>query len=94
MSSILNTTSGVIYKDFICLIFPKGSTEKNASNIMKLIVVVVGTVTMSMVFIVEKLGSVLQVAISFSGVTNGAMLGVFVMGMIFPRANSKVKPLT
>lgn len=39
---------------------------------------------------VEQLGSVLQVAISFNGMVGGVTLGLFSLGMLFPWANSKV----
>lgn len=42
------------------------------------------------VFVVERLGSVMQVAISFNGMAGGVTLGLFSIGMFFPWANSKV----
>lgn len=38
-----------------------------------------------------RLGSVMQVAISFNGMVGGVTLGLFTLGMFFPSANSKVR---
>lgn len=52
--------------------------------------VILGIVVISLVFVVEKMGDVLHMAISLSGVTAGALLGMFTMGMVLPKANTKV----
>nr|CAD7397406.1 unnamed protein product [Timema poppensis] len=90
MSSYLNCLSATIYEDFISpLIKGNKKLESKAPFFMKSIVVFVGVVCLCMVFIVERLGGILQVAIATSGVTSGATLGIFVIGMFFPWANSK-----
>lgn len=42
------------------------------------------------VFIVEKLGGLLELAIRIGSVAHGPLLGLFVLGALFPKANSKV----
>lgn len=39
---------------------------------------------------VEKLGTVLQLTMTFEAITNGPQLGIFSMGILFPWVNSKV----
>lgn len=39
---------------------------------------------------VERLGPVLQLALSFNGMAGGVSLGLFTLGMIFPWTNVKV----
>nr|CAD7570053.1 unnamed protein product [Timema californicum] len=91
MSSYLNCLSATIYEDFISpLIKGNKKLESKAPFFMKSIVVIVGVVCLCMVFIVERLGGILQVAIATSGVTSGATLGIFFIGMFFPWANSKI----
>ncbi|XP_037034061.1 sodium-coupled monocarboxylate transporter 2-like [Bradysia coprophila] len=88
MSASLNTVAGTIYEDFLKHRNPNAS-EKTASNIMKIIVVVLGLVEMCLVFIVEKLGPVFLVTLALNGTTTGALLGMFTMGIIFRKANTK-----
>lgn len=91
MSAGLNTLSGVIYEDFIKPFMPKNTTDKRASDIMKCIVVVIGVISTALVFVVEHLGSILPLSVSFGGMVNGPLLGMFTLGMLVPFANSKVK---
>lgn len=48
-------------------------------------------VEMSLVFIVEKLGPIFRVTLALNGITTGALLGLFTMGILFRKANTKVK---
>ncbi|XP_049537294.1 sodium-coupled monocarboxylate transporter 1-like [Anopheles darlingi] len=88
MSSVLNTLAGTIYEDFIRHRMPN-ATEKTASNIMKLLVVLLGVLVLGLVFVAERMGQVMHIAISLSGVTSGTMLGMFTFGMISRRVNTK-----
>lgn len=90
MSSQLNTLAGTIYQDFVKSHMPADITEKTISNIMKLIVVIVGLLSLGLVFVVEKLGGVVEVSLSLHGITAGPLLGLFTLGMLFPFANAKV----
>lgn len=90
MSANLNTLAGTIYEDFILPHFEWAKSDKAASNIMKGLVVINGTVCVILIFLVEKLGSVLQISLSFSGMTAGPILGLFTLGMLFRKANAKV----
>lgn len=53
------------------------------------ILISVGCVCFAMVFIVEKLGGVFSIGIAFSGITSGTLLGLFTMGMISEKFNTK-----
>jgi solute carrier family 5 (sodium-coupled monocarboxylate transporter), member 8/12 len=88
VSSLLNILSGTAYDDFVKPFFPKASDQK-ASTIMKVIVMVVGSICLVMVLVVEKLGSVFSIGITMSSITYGTLLGLFTLGMISPAANSK-----
>ncbi|KAJ6647887.1 Sodium-coupled monocarboxylate transporter 2 [Pseudolycoriella hygida] len=43
---------------------------------------------MCLVFVVEKLGPVFQVTLALNGITTGALLGLFTMGILFRKANT------
>lgn len=49
---------------------------------------ITGAISVSLVFLVERLGPVFQIAVS-TRVTEGPMLGLFVLGMMVPWANTK-----
>ncbi|XP_072761247.1 sodium-coupled monocarboxylate transporter 1-like [Anoplolepis gracilipes] len=90
MSASLNTVSGTIYEDFISPCILEGSKkEATAANIMKVIVLIIGTISVGLVFLVERLGPVFQIALSTRGITDGPLLGLFVLGMLVPWANTK-----
>lgn len=87
MSSSLNTLAGTIYEDFLRPRFPDAS-EKFASNIMKALVVLLGILELSLVFVCEHLDTVFTMTLSLAGLTAGTLLGIFTMGMILPKANT------
>ncbi|KAG7214205.1 hypothetical protein KM043_001548 [Ampulex compressa] len=88
MSTGLNSMSGVIYEDMIKPCLRRGISDVAASRIMKLTVVLIGVVCVALVFLVEKLGGLIQAGKSLSGITAGPLLGIFSLGMFFPCANS------
>ncbi|XP_060833760.1 sodium-coupled monocarboxylate transporter 1-like [Rhopalosiphum padi] len=89
MSAQINTVSGTIYEDFIVKMMGIKVSDLTASIIMKSIAVISGFICVILVFVVEKLNGILQMAISLASVTNGALLAVFTLGVCFPWANSR-----
>lgn len=89
MSSSWNTLAGTIYEDFIRNRMPDAS-EKTASNVMKVIVVILGGITFGLVFVVERMGTVFAMTITIQGLAAGTMLGIFTFGMLCRQGNTKV----
>ncbi|KAG7201898.1 hypothetical protein KM043_004612 [Ampulex compressa] len=90
MSAGLNTAAGTIYEDFIDPYLAESANKENrAANIMKVTVVVLGIICVVMVFVVDRLGDIFQVSLTLSGITSGAMLGLFTLGMLVPWATAK-----
>ncbi|VVC39887.1 Sodium/solute symporter [Cinara cedri] len=89
MSAHLNTVSGTIYKDFIVKVISKDVSESTASIIMKCVVVIVGSMCLMLVVVVEKFNEIIQFAKSMSGITDGAIVSVFTLGLCFPCCNSR-----
>ncbi|CAH1398746.1 unnamed protein product [Nezara viridula] len=89
MSASLNTVAGTIYQDFIKPIMPSDTKDITANLIMKSIVIIFGIVCTLLVLVVEQLGTIMQIAISLQGVTNGVALFIFTFGMFVPWGNTK-----
>lgn len=90
MSTGLNSMTGVIFEDLIKPWLKKPLTESQASSLMKIIVVIIGSICVALVFVVEKMGALIQASGSLSAITAGPLLGIFTMGIFFPCVNSKV----
>ncbi|XP_050448489.1 sodium-coupled monocarboxylate transporter 1-like isoform X2 [Cataglyphis hispanica] len=90
MSAGLNTVAGTIYEDFIDRWMPESNDkETKAANVMKVTVVILGILCVGMVFLVDRLGDIFQLSLTVTGITAGAMLGLFSLGMLVPWATTK-----
>ncbi|KAJ8940059.1 hypothetical protein NQ314_010893, partial [Rhamnusium bicolor] len=88
MSTGLNSMTGVIFEDLIKPRMKKPLTESQASFLMKVIVVIIGSICVGLVFVVEKMGAALiQASGSLGAITAGPLLGIFSLGIFFPQAN-------
>ncbi|XP_065347930.1 sodium-coupled monocarboxylate transporter 1-like [Cloeon dipterum] len=85
MSTGLNALSGVLVED----LFEPWLRGGNKILWLRTAAAVCGFICLMLVFVVQHLGGVLQAALSLCGVTIGTLLGVFTLGMFFPRASSK-----
>ncbi|KOB73472.1 putative igf2 mRNA binding protein [Operophtera brumata] len=88
MSTGLNSMCGVIFEDLIRPAYNKPITERTASFIMKIIVVVIGALCVVLVFLVEHMGALIQAGKSLAGITAGSLLGLFSMGLFLPWVNA------
>lgn len=89
LSAYLNSLSGIVYEDFISHYMPEKIKPQTVSNILKLLVVILGVFCTSLVYIVEHLGGVLPLVISMTSMATGPLMGIFTLGMFFPKANTK-----
>lgn len=87
MSCGLNTVAGTMYEDFIEPMLGK-TTDRRASNIMKVLSAVFGVLCVLLVMVIEKLGSLLELTNAVGALTAGAILGIFILGVFFPQATS------
>ncbi|XP_054288162.1 sodium-coupled monocarboxylate transporter 1-like [Macrosteles quadrilineatus] len=89
MSASLNTVSGTLYEDFIAPYYKKSpKSDATASLLMKLIVLTVGGCCVLLIFVVERLGDLMQMAMSLTSITHGPMIYIFSVGLFFPWVNS------
>ncbi|KAJ8967444.1 hypothetical protein NQ317_015255 [Molorchus minor] len=91
LSANLNCLAGTIYEDFLKGILTRKGVNKNAGVILKVIVVLTGIISTALVYVVENLGSLLSISIGLGSVAHGPLLAMFTLGVLFPRANGKVK---
>lgn len=76
--------AAVILEDFVKSFMKKPLTEKQTHYVMRFVVAIFGGICVCLVFLVEKLGSVLMLSISLSAISNGPLLGIFTMGVLIP----------
>lgn len=62
MSTGLNSMAGVIYEDLVKPNLARPLSEEKASRLMKGLVLIIGTICTILVFVVEKLGTLIQVS--------------------------------
>ncbi|KAH8359927.1 hypothetical protein KR093_009582, partial [Drosophila rubida] len=87
LSTCLNSMSAVVLEDFIKP-YVKGQLSNSATTwIMRLVVVVVGVLCVALVYVVEHMGTVLQLTMSIESLTNGPLFGIFTLGILLPWIN-------
>jgi sodium-coupled monocarboxylate transporter 8/12 len=89
LSACLNCVAGTMYEDFVLKVTGPIDDDKRAAYILKLLVVIVGVLCTLLVFVVERLGGILPLVVSLGGLTSGPLLGMFTLGILFPKATSK-----
>lgn len=90
LSTGLNSMSAVLLEDFCKPYCKTPLTEKQTRYIMRGVVVVFGVICVGLVFVVEHLGSVLQLSISLGSISNGPLLGIFTLGVMVPWVHATV----
>ncbi|KAM3963394.1 sodium-coupled monocarboxylate transporter 1 [Aphomia sociella] len=89
VASALNSLAAVACQDFITGLLGITLQENKGALVARWISAICGVVSFALVFAVERLGPLLQLAVSFNGMTGGVSLGLFTLGMLFPWANAK-----
>ncbi|KAK4874550.1 hypothetical protein RN001_013910 [Aquatica leii] len=89
LSTQLNSVSGILYLDFMKPCMPVNISENKSSTIIKLLTILLGLLNVGFIFVIEQLGSLLELLSSAVGITGGPILGAFTLGMLFPVANKK-----
>ncbi|KAJ0182670.1 hypothetical protein K1T71_002039 [Dendrolimus kikuchii] len=84
LSTSLNSMSAVVLEDFYKPFFKKELTDKQTAWLMRGVVILLGSLCVALVFIVEKMGTILQLTMTLESMTMGPQLGVFTMGILMP----------
>ncbi|KAI5699745.1 hypothetical protein M8J75_007941 [Diaphorina citri] len=89
VASAINSLAAVTMQDFLTNVLAVQIPENKGAVISKYLSILYGVISFLLIFIVERLGSVLQITLTFNGMVGGVILGLFTLGMFFPWANSK-----
>ncbi|XP_043064897.1 sodium-coupled monocarboxylate transporter 1 isoform X3 [Drosophila ficusphila] len=90
LSTGMNSLSAVFLEDYIRPLVKKPLSEHQTAITMRLCTVIIGVVSVSLVFVVEKMSShVLQLGITIGSVVQGPLLSLFSMGLLCPSINSR-----
>lgn len=84
LSTGLNSMSAVMLEDFFKPFVQRPLTVFQTKYIMRGTVFIFGAICVGLVFVVEKLGAVLQLSMSLGAVSQGPLLGIFTMGVLIP----------
>lgn len=84
MSSGFNAMSAVVLEDYCKPLFKKGISERESVIIMRSTVGVLGLLSVALVYVVQNLGSVLQMSMSLPATCMGSLFGSFLIGMFLP----------
>lgn len=91
LSTYLNCLAAVVLEDFVKPFMKTELSERSTAVIMRSVVVVFGLSSIALVYVVEKLGMVLQLSATLQSMLYGPMLGIFTAGMLMPWINEKVE---
>lgn len=89
MSAYMNSLAGITYEDYVRPLKLFKHTEASANVAMKTLVCFTGAFCVLGGFLVEQFEHILQIIFCISGMTQGAIMGAFCIGMLWPWANKK-----
>ncbi|TMW52558.1 hypothetical protein DOY81_002383 [Sarcophaga bullata] len=89
VASALNSLSAVTCEDLLINGMNIKITPDKGALYAKWMSLGFGVLSFGLVFIVERLGGVLQATLTLNGLIGGVTLGLFVLGMAFKSANTK-----
>ncbi|XP_011199674.2 sodium-coupled monocarboxylate transporter 1 [Bactrocera dorsalis] len=89
VASALNSLSAVTCEDLLVNGMNIKITPDKGALYAKWMSLGYGILSFGLVFIVEKLGGVLQATLTLNGLIGGVTLGLFVLGIAFKRANTR-----
>ncbi|XP_068630077.1 sodium-coupled monocarboxylate transporter 1 [Battus philenor] len=88
VASALNSLAAITCQDLFTGLLGITLPENKGATIAKWVCLAFGALSFILVFAVERLGPVLQLALSFNGMAGGVSLGLFSLGMLFPWSNA------
>lgn len=87
LSTCLNSMSAVVLEDFVKPFVKRPLSDSAKNWIMRSVVIGVGALCVCLVYVVERMGTVLQLTMSLEAITNGPLFGIFTIGVFMPWIN-------
>ena len=84
LSTGLNAMSAVVLEDFCKPFMKDGISEQLSKFIMRGTVLALGVSSVALVYVVQRMGTVLQLAMSLQTACIGPMFGVYIVGFLIP----------
>jgi sodium-dependent multivitamin transporter 6 len=89
ISSGLNSLAAVIIEDVYKGLLRGKLSDERQGLISKIFSIILGIVVMLLTYVVSHLGPILNAALSLFGTLHGPIMGIFFLGLFFPRANRR-----
>ncbi|CAF1046570.1 unnamed protein product [Adineta ricciae] len=89
ISSGLNSLAAVIIEDIYKGLMNGKLTDERQGFVSKIFSIILGIVVMLLTYIASHLGPIFIATISLLGALHGPIMGVFLLGFFFPRANRR-----
>ncbi|XP_066602040.1 sodium-coupled monocarboxylate transporter 1 isoform X2 [Prorops nasuta] len=89
VASALNSLAAITCEDILQGLMRIEVPTRKGAIYARWISIFFGALSFALIFVVERLGGVLQVALSFNGMVGGVTLGLFSLGMFVPWVNAR-----
>lgn len=93
LSTCLNSMAAIVLEDFVKPLVKAPLSEKQTIRVMRGTVLVIGVISVALVFVVQRLGTVLQLTFTLSSLAAGPLFGLFFMGVMCPWVKKRVNRL-
>lgn len=90
LSTGLNSMAAVVLEDFVKPNLNVPLTEKQTAVLCRSVVIFIGILCIGLVFVVEKLGTVVQLSMTLGSSSQGPLFGCFCIGFLIPWVKGKV----
>ncbi|KAF5299820.1 hypothetical protein FQA39_LY11357 [Lamprigera yunnana] len=89
LSTMLNAFSAIIYSNFTNFFTSTELLKRQPTISLKIISVIIGIASIGLIYVLENMGTMFEVMYYIKGITDGGLLGIYLLGALFPMANSK-----
>uniref|UniRef100_A0A0A9X2G5 Sodium-coupled monocarboxylate transporter 2 n=1 Tax=Lygus hesperus TaxID=30085 RepID=A0A0A9X2G5_LYGHE len=88
VSTGVNSLAAIWFAELEGSTFRKNLTESQGGLLVKVLALTFGVISYMLVFAVPYMGSLVPLAVSLSSIFAGSILGIFLLGTMFPQSNT------